>query len=96
MDKSEALYNSVLRENPRAAPYVLTNAHRRRVLIFTNLRELYHIARLRMDATAQWDIRRLAAAMAEAARGAMPLAAQLLAGKDMFETVKNRSGTAPE
>lgn len=95
-DKSEALYETVRRENPRAAPYVLTNAHRRRVLVFTNLRELYHVARLRMDTTAQWDIRRLAAAMAEAARAAMPLTAQLLAGKDMFETVKNRPGTTPE
>jgi thymidylate synthase ThyX len=96
MDRSRALYDTVRRENPRAAPYVLTNAHRRRVLVSTNLRELYHISRLRMDETAQWDIRRLAAAMSEAARGVMPLAARMLSGKDMFETIRKQPGTAPE
>lgn len=95
MDESEALYDTIRHVSPGAAPYVLTNAHRRRVLVFTNLRELYHIARLRMDATAQWDIRRLAASMAEAARGVMPMAARMLAGKDTFEEVTNRRGSPP-
>jgi thymidylate synthase ThyX len=49
-----------------------------------------------MDKTAQWDIRNLAAAMAEAARGVMPLAARLLSGKDAFEEMKDRSGIPPE
>lgn len=88
MDRSETLFEAVRRKNPLAAPYALTNAHRRRVLIAVNLRELYHIARLRMDGSAQWDIRNLAAAMAAAARQVMPLAARLLAGKDMFEAMK--------
>jgi flavin-dependent thymidylate synthase len=92
---SEALFEEIRRGDPRAAPYALTNAHRRRVLISLNLRELYHIARLRMDSTAQWDIRNLATAMAEAARGVMPLAARLLAGKDTFDSVRSRSGISP-
>ncbi|MBN2225245.1 MAG: FAD-dependent thymidylate synthase [Deltaproteobacteria bacterium] len=93
--RAQTLFEEVRKKNPRAAPYILTNAHKRRVLIAVNLRELYHIARLRMDKTAQWDIRNLAAAMAEAARGVMPLATRLLAGKDAFNEVRNRSGIAP-
>lgn len=67
-----------------AAAYVLTNAHRRRALLKLNLRELYHVARLREDAAAQWDIRAIAAAMTAAARRAFPLAAMMMGGKDAY------------
>jgi thymidylate synthase ThyX len=67
-----------------AAAYVLTNAHRRRVLLKVNLRELYHISRLREDASAQWDIRRVSAEMSRLARGRFPLAGMLLCGKDAY------------
>ncbi len=67
-----------------AAAYVLTNAHRRRALLKLNLRELYHVSRLREDAAAQWDIRVIAAAMTAAARRAFPLAAMMMGGKDAF------------
>ncbi len=94
--RAEALFEAVHQTNRRAAPYILTNAHKRRVLIAVNLRELYHITRLRMEQTAQWDIRNLAAAMAEAAGGVMPLACRLLAGKDTFEGLKDRTDKAHE
>ncbi len=67
-----------------AAAYVLTNAHRRRVLLSVNLRELYHIARLREDASAQWDIREVAAEMTRLARSRFPLAGMMLCGKDAY------------
>jgi flavin-dependent thymidylate synthase len=67
-----------------AAAYVLTNAHRRRALLKVNVRELYHIARLREDFAAQWDIRALTAAMTGLARKKMPLASLLLGGKDAY------------
>jgi flavin-dependent thymidylate synthase len=67
-----------------AAAYVLTNAHRRRVLLNVNLRELYHLVRLREDAAAQWDIRRIAAAMTKLARARLPLTGMLLGGKDAY------------
>jgi len=67
-----------------AAAYVLTNAHRRRVLLHINLRELYHLVRLREDAAAQWDIRRIAAAMTKLARARLPLSGMLLGGKDAY------------
>jgi len=69
---------------PAAAPYVLTNAHRRRVLVTANLRELYHLIRLREDHHAQWDIRALAGEIRRAAEQAMPLGSLLLCGKDSY------------
>jgi len=69
---------------PPWAAYALTNAHRRRVLVKMNARELYHLSRLREDAHAQWDIRRLAARMVALARARMPLTLALAAGKDRF------------
>lgn len=67
-----------------AADYVLVNGHRRRALFNVNLRELYHLSRLREDATAQWEIRELSAKMSALARKTMPLAAMLLGGKDAY------------
>ena len=67
-----------------AADYVLTNAHRRRALLKLNVRELYHVSRLREDASAQWEIREVAAEMSRLARRRMPLACLLLGGKDAY------------
>jgi flavin-dependent thymidylate synthase len=69
---------------PAAAPYVLTNAHRRRIIMTVNAREVYHISRVRADRNAQWDIRQTAAKMTELAREAMPLTMMLATGKDEF------------
>ena len=63
---------------------MLTNAHRRRALLRVNLRELYHISRLREDASAQWEIREVAAEMSRLAKKAMPLSGLLLGGKDAY------------
>jgi hypothetical protein len=68
-----------------AADYVLTNSHRRRVLMKMNLREMYHFVRLRDDEHAQWDIRRLAHRLAEKIKTIMPLSAMMLCGKSDFD-----------
>ncbi len=81
---TDEIYNKLKKTVPEAAAYVLTNAHRRRVSMKINARELYHIARLRGDQFAQWDIRRVAEKMTEAGRKAMPLTLMLAAGKDGF------------
>ena len=73
-----------------AAAYVLTNAHRRRALLKVNAREMYHISRLREDATAQWDIRRLSGEMSRQARKVMPLTFLLLGGKDAYPQLYKR------
>lgn len=76
---------SRLKENcAAAADYILTNAHRRRVLIRMNLREIYHFVRLRDDEHAQWDIRALAHALAAEVKRRMPLSAMMLCGKSQF------------
>ncbi|MBM4318584.1 MAG: FAD-dependent thymidylate synthase [Deltaproteobacteria bacterium] len=74
-----------------AAEYLLTNAHRRRVLFVCNLRELYHIARVRMDRHAQWDIRRIAADLVALAGRVAPVATSLATGKDGFAARRTRA-----
>ena len=69
---------------------------RRRALLKINARELYHVSRLREDATAQWDIRGLAGEMSALARKAMPLTCLMLGGKDAYpETYRKVFGRRP-
>lgn len=84
IDRTEAIYRQIAQTVPQAAPYILTNAHRRRAILKVNARELYHMARLRLDAHAQWDIRRLTGNMLTLARKVMPLTLLLATGKDGF------------
>lgn len=83
-DRSASVWAELARRHPRAADYVLLNAHRRRVLVTLDLREVYHVARLRMDRHAQWDIRRVAGSIVALARRAAPAAAALACGKDEY------------
>jgi flavin-dependent thymidylate synthase len=85
--KSEAVYERLWAKAPAAAPYILTNAHRKRVSLKVNARELYHMARLRADRHAQWDIRAVTVRMLALAKAAMPLTLMLAAGKDGFESL---------
>ena len=85
--RSEETYEAIRRAVPAAAPYILTNAHRKRVLMKMNARELYHIARLRADRHAQWDIRRLTERMLALGREAMPLTLMMAGGKDRFAEI---------
>lgn len=84
VEKSENLYHDVYRRRPEAAPYALTNAHRRRVLVTMNARELYHFSRLRSDSQAQWEIREVSNQMVHLGRMAMPLTLMLAGGKDTY------------
>jgi len=52
-----------------------------------NARELYHIARLRADRHAQWDIRGLTEKMLALGREAMPLTLMMAGGKDRFAQI---------
>jgi flavin-dependent thymidylate synthase len=80
-----------------AADYVLTNAHRRRALLKLNVRELYHVSRLREDASAQWEIRQVAAEMSRQAKKALPLSCLLLGGKDAYPDIYRKVfGSAPK
>ncbi len=84
MRHTQNTYEQIKKKAPLAAAYVLTNAHRKRVLMKFNARELYHLARLRADAYAQWDIRELTEEMLKQARKVMPLTLMMACGKDSF------------
>ena len=86
--RSEELYNEFLPKYGKAAEYCLTNAHRRRVLVAANPRELYHFSRLREDEHAQWDIKETAGRMMKLAKRVAPFSFVLSGGKDQFEKLR--------
>jgi thymidylate synthase ThyX len=89
MFASTSMYHDLVQCGlPLVAPYVLTQAHRRRVLVKMNARELYHFSRMRQDGHAQWDIREIANRMVGIAKRVCPLTMSLACGKDVFEQRK--------
>ncbi|HNY49954.1 MAG TPA: FAD-dependent thymidylate synthase [Smithella sp.] len=84
MRRTQKAYKQISEKTPHVASYVLTNAHRKRVLMKFNAREMYHLARLRADAHAQWDIRNLTEKMLRQARKVMPHTLMMACGKDNF------------
>ena len=86
-DKSVEVYGAIKKEIPLAAPYILTNAHRKRVLVRLNARELYHMSRLREDNHAQWDIGNVTRAMSEQGKKVMPLVFVLIGAKDSYNDI---------
>ena len=90
IDKTNQVYDQINKEIPLAAPYILTNAHRKRVLMRVNARELYHISRLREDTHAQWDIQNISIAMASKAKEVMPLTFALIGGKDKYSQIYSK------
>lgn len=81
---AERLYRRIERNGAHACEYALSNAHRRRVLVGMNLRELYHFSRLRSDAHAQWEIRAISNEMCRLASRHVPAGSRMLGGKDEF------------
>jgi len=88
IERSEKLYTEIAKEFPEYKEYALTNAHRRRVLLKINARELYHFMSLRADEHAQWDIRNTAQEMLKLAQKAAPLTSMMLTGKSDFDECK--------
>jgi thymidylate synthase ThyX len=91
---TEAVYEQIQQTVPVAAAYILTNAHRKRVALKVNARELYHIARLRTDRHAQWDIRETAERMVALGKKVMPLTLMLATGKDGFASLYDQTFTS--
>ena len=88
--RTEETWEQIRRHSPAAAAYILTNAHRRRVMMRVSAREIYHLARVRTDRHAQWDIRETAERMVAQGREVMPLTLILAAGKDGFDDLRAR------
>jgi len=97
IQKTEDIFEKIEKKLPGVGSYILTNAHRKMVLIGVNLRELYHISRLREDPTAQWDIRKIAQQMSACAARVMPVTTGLLGGKtDYPEIYRRHFGSYPK
>ena len=56
LQRAEEVHARILRVSPQAAPYALTHAHHRRVLVRLNLRQCYHLLKLRTSPQAHWAI----------------------------------------
>lgn len=65
--------------------YVISAAHKRRVLLKFNARELYQFIYLRASEEAQWDIRNVAQEIIEQTEKNAPLVCMLLSGKDKYD-----------
>jgi thymidylate synthase ThyX len=87
MRHTQNAYEQIRKKSSLAAAYVLTNAHRKRVLMKFNARELYHLARMRADAHAQWDIHELTKKILQQAKKVMPLTLMMACGKDNFSNL---------
>jgi flavin-dependent thymidylate synthase len=85
IDTTNKTYLKLREKYGHAADYVLTNSHRRLVVMKMNLREVYHFIRLRADEHAQWDIRGLARQLLREIKEIMPLSTVLLCGKSDYE-----------
>jgi len=87
---SSDLYYEFLPKYGKAAEYCLTNAHKRRVILATNMRQLYHISRTRENEHAQWEIRGIANKMSKLAKIVAPASSQLLGGKHEFYEIRKK------
>ncbi|MEM2932881.1 MAG: FAD-dependent thymidylate synthase [Candidatus Pacearchaeota archaeon] len=74
----------------KAAEYCLTNAHKRRVLLATNLRQLYHLSRTREDENAQWEIRKLFNNISYLVKQEAPITTLLLGGQHEFVDLRKK------
>lgn len=88
--KIEQFYRKVKTYDENAADYILTNSHRRKVIMKANMREWYHFIRLRADEHAQWEIRALAKRVEEKLKEIFPNVSEYLMGKDDFTEKFNK------
>lgn len=87
-DRSSDLYYEFSPKYKEAAEYCLTNAHKRRVIFDSNIRQHYHISRMREDSHAQWEIRGVVKTMSKLIKKTAPVTTILLGGKDKFEEIR--------
>ncbi len=89
ISSTERMYRSLRMKAGDAADYTLTNAHRRRVLVDMNMRELYHFVRLRSDPGAQWEIREISDSISRQVSASLPACSVLLCGRGDFDQKKH-------
>lgn len=97
IEKTSDVFTRLKKTMEVGSEYILTNAHRKKVLLKVNARELYHISRLREDPTAQWDIRNITEKMGRLAKKKMPLTFMMLGSKDSYpQTYQRNFGKPPK
>jgi thymidylate synthase ThyX len=69
---AEETYKSLTAKFPWEAKYFVLNAHKRRVLISINLRELYHLVKLRAGKMAHFTIQEIARRMYDLVKAKQP------------------------
>ena len=69
---------------PKLGNYALTNAQKIHIIFKANLRELFHLSRLRSDKHAQWEIRELSKRMDKILKKLLPIVGKYLGGKSEF------------
>lgn len=79
IDESEKLYMELSEKLPNVCPYIVTNAHRRIVLMDTDLWAFDHFANLRCTPEAQWDIRNISYKMLDLIKEKTPEVSKFLA-----------------
>ncbi len=84
INDTNSIYTRLKSQYGDPADYILTNSHRRNVIMKMNLREAFHFIRLRSDEHAQWDIKDLSDKLLVKIRELFPLSSMLLCGKDSF------------
>jgi thymidylate synthase ThyX len=84
LNQGSALYEEIRQQNPDAAEYILSNAHRRPVRVTINARQLIALSRQRQDGHAQWDVRGIIDEMVGQARSVTPLLIAYAGGKDQY------------
>lgn len=85
IDKTNELYYFAKSRWDNASNYILTNSHRKNIILKCNFRELTHITRLRSDAHSQWDVRNISDKMIALTKTKLPVITKLLGGKDSFK-----------
>jgi len=91
-DKTNGLYTEMVKSGVKinVAEYILTNAHKRRVLLDANNRQINAIAAERLNLAAQWDIRNLIGSYIDLLKENSPLTLRYACGKHEFDEVKKK------
>lgn len=84
MNNASDLRANLTALSPDLAPYARLNADRVKLLVKMNLREIYHLVRLRSDTHAQWEINRLSHLIEKNLAELAPGATAFLCGKSEF------------
>ncbi|MDP6802969.1 MAG: FAD-dependent thymidylate synthase [Gemmatimonadota bacterium] len=97
IEPAEVLHRELQDRDPRLAPYAVTNAHHRRIRARLNLRQFHHIANLRLDSSAQWDIRNVVVRMRDSIAEVHPrLCVHARARKDEARREMEPAATSPD